>query len=82
MILRELRDYIKQRNQVEIGEIASHFDTDPDALRGMIDHMIRKGQVQKLSCGSACSSSSCCSVAISEVFQWTGKGSKPYNCSQ
>lgn len=71
MILSEVRDYLKQRGQCTLSDIALHFDTDADAVRGMLDVWIRKGKVEKrsatASCGTSCQS---CDPASTEVYSW------------
>lgn len=71
MILSQVRDYLKQRGQCTLSDIALHFDTDADAVRGMLDIWIRKGKVEKrsatASCGSSCQS---CDPAATEVYYW------------
>lgn len=71
MILSEVRDYLKQRGQCTLSDIALHFDSDADAVRGMLDIWIRKGKVEKHlatdSCGTSCQS---CDPAATEVYSW------------
>lgn len=71
MILANIRDYLKQRGQCTLSDIALHFDTDADAVRGMLDVWIRKGKVEKSSatdsCGTSCQS---CDPAATEVYSW------------
>ena len=71
MILSEVRDYLKLRGQCTLSDIALHFDTDADAVRGMLDVWIRKGVVEKrsatASCGSSCQS---CDPAATEIYFW------------
>lgn len=71
MILSQVRDYLKQRGQCTLSDIALHFDTDADAVRGMLDVWIRKGKVEKrsatASCGSSCQS---CDPAATEIYSW------------
>ena len=72
MILSEVRDYLKQRGQCSLSDIALHFDTNADAVRGMLDVWIRKGKVKKssatASCGTKCQS---CDPAATEVYIWS-----------
>ncbi len=92
MILSQVRDYLKLRGQCTLSDIALHFDTDADAVRGMLDVWIRKGKVEKrsatASCGTSCQS---CDPAATEVYSWcdqitksstdkTIKVSVPRNC--
>jgi len=71
MILAEIRDYLKQRGQCTLSDIALHFDTDADAVRGMMEVWIRKGKVERrsatASCGTSCQS---CDPAATEVYSW------------
>lgn len=71
MILSQVRDYLKQRGQCTLSDIALHFDTDADAVRGMLDVWIKKGKVEKrsatASCGTSCQS---CDPASTEVYFW------------
>ena len=71
MILSEVRDYLKQRGQCTLSDIALHFDTDANAVRGMLDVWIKKGKVEKRSatdsCGTSCQS---CDPATTEVYTW------------
>ena len=88
MILSEVRDYLKQRGQCTLSDIALHFDTDANAVRGMLDVWIKKGKVEKssatASCGTSCQS---CDPATTEVYTWSEskKGNRldvtvPGNC--
>ncbi len=80
MILADIRDYLKQRGQCTLSDIALHFDSDADAIRGMLEIWIRKGKVEKsaatASCGSSCQS---CEPAATEVYLWCEQGTK--NCT-
>jgi putative ferrous iron transport protein C len=71
MILSQVRDYLKQRGQCTLSDIALHFDTDANAVRGMLDVWIKKGKVEKrsatASCGTSCQS---CDPAATEVYFW------------
>ncbi|MBL4712776.1 MAG: FeoC-like transcriptional regulator [Gammaproteobacteria bacterium] len=89
MILSDIRDYLKQRNQCTLSDIALHFDTDADAARGMLDIWIRKGKVEKsyvtASCGTSCQA---CDPAATEVYIWCENTNKlkvevpaPGNCT-
>ncbi len=72
MILADIRNYLKQRGQCTLSDIALHFDTNADAVRGMLEVWIRKGKVEKsattASCGTSCQS---CDPASTEIYSWT-----------
>jgi len=80
MILSNIRDYLKQRGQCTLSDIALHFDTDADAVRGMLEVWIRKGKVKKRSatdsCGTSCQS---CDPAATEVYLWSESDSLQKN---
>ena len=71
MILSELRDYLRQHGQASLQDMALHFDAEPDALRGMLQHWIAKGRITrhkaKASCGDSCSQ---CDPASVELYVW------------
>lgn len=73
MILSELRDYLKGRGRVTLTDMANRFDTDPDALRGMLAKWIAKGRVVRVEgpggCAQACNT---CDVAGVELYEWRG----------
>jgi hypothetical protein len=72
MILSEIRDYLKLRGQCTLSDIALHFDTEADAVRGMLDIWVKKGKIEKrsatASCGTSCQS---CDPATTEVYTWS-----------
>ena len=71
MILSEIKQYLSQRGSASLSDIALHFDTNPDALRGMLQKWINKGKVRRQSanalCGSSCSK---CDPATTEIYEW------------
>lgn len=71
MILQQVRDYIKQRGQATLADIALHVDADESAVRGMLQRWIDKGLVERQmlasSCGSSCDK---CAPAATELYVW------------
>jgi putative ferrous iron transport protein C len=71
MILSEVRDYLRRRGQASLQDLALHFDCEPDAVRGMLEHWIRKGKVTRrlatTSCGGSCTQ--CLPEAV-ELYTW------------
>ena len=80
MILSDIRNYLRQRGQASLSDIALHFDSDPDAIRGMLDTWVRKGRVVKLDGGSACGGCNQCDAAANEVYQWVSADSPTVGC--
>lgn len=90
MILSDIRDYVKSRGQVTLNDIATHFDSEPSAIEGMLQRWLDKGIIEKKrltsSCGEGCKQ---CGVSDSSLFVWvTCEKSKvehpiyqlPFNC--
>ena len=73
MILSEIKQYLMKHKRATLGDLSVHFDTDPDAMRGMLEQWIRKGRVSKsdlkASCNKTCSK--CSDDAAMEIYQWT-----------
>lgn len=73
MILSELTSYLAQQERVALLDLSYRFDTDADALRGMLSLLERKGRVRKLPAGTLCGSGcSKCDAATIELYEWVG----------
>lgn len=76
-VLLDLQSYIQQHNQASIRDLSLHFHMEPDALRGMLEHWIRKGRLKRLDltpeCGCGCgkkrNTSSCTSCGVEDSFE-------------
>ena len=75
MILADIRRYLEQHRRAALQDIALRFDSDPDAVRGMLEQWIRKGKVRlcraSAACGSSCSK---CGPDAVEIYEWIGAG--------
>lgn len=73
MILSEIKQYLIKHKRVTLGDLAFHFDAEPEAMKGMLGQWIRKGKVLKLDemagCSKACGK--CCDGATLEIYEWT-----------
>lgn len=73
-MLLEVRSYLRDRRQASLTDLALHFRSQPDAMRGMLDHWIAKGKVRSLSCApSSCGKSGgCCCAGVSApvIYEW------------
>lgn len=69
MILLEVREYIKLRQSVNLQELSLHFQCNPDAMRDILGHWLRKGIVfqasQPVGCGVRCIQ---CKPGTAEVY--------------
>ncbi len=56
-----------------IGELALRFRVSPDAMRGMLDHWIRKGMVARDAVPQKCSCCTSCHEEDLEIYRWVGR---------
>ena len=76
MILSKIKQYLQQQGQVSLAEIALHLDTPPEAVKGMLETLLRKGRIRRQQLSSACGSSCCkCDSAVTELYEWAGSAS-------
>ena len=70
MILTELKAYLISKGKAPLIDMAHHFDVAPDAVKGMLEHWIRKGKVRRLE-GSACDKGCCQTEPVNlEIYEW------------
>lgn len=73
MVLADVKHYLRQHRQASLCDLALHFETDPDAMRGMLALWVRKGKVIKTDlkggCGGGCKSCRC-DPATLEIYTW------------
>ena len=72
MILSAVRDYLQTHRRVALFDLSIHFDTDPNALRGMLAKWEAKGRLVKLPSGTTCSGCSHCVPESVEIYEWRG----------
>jgi putative ferrous iron transport protein C len=72
MISTKLQTYLAQRGKVSLTELESHFRTDADALRGMLNRLVRKGRVRQ-HITEKCEGCTHCDPQIFEVYEWIGR---------
>lgn len=78
MILSELTGYLAQHRRVPLMDLSHRFGVSPDALRGMLATLERKGRVRRMETGAACGST-CgkCDQAALETYEWLGSPQSP-----
>jgi DNA-binding IclR family transcriptional regulator len=70
MILAEVRDYLAARGRAPLTDLAARFDVDAEAVRAMLDHLVRKGRLRRLDAvGSACGGCCGCADQLPEVYE-------------
>lgn len=70
MILVQLRSHLAQQRRLSLRDLATRFDAEPDAMRGMLATLERKGYVRKLPAGSVCGTCGQCDQATPELYEW------------
>lgn len=72
MILSEMKRYFMQHKRVTLGDLAMHFDAEPEAIKGMLEQWIRKGRVIRLAVHASCNQTCCkCDASAMEIYEWT-----------
>lgn len=71
MILAQLNDYLLRHRRASVVDLARGLDSTPDAVKGMLAVLERKGRVRRLP-GSACGGCGKCDASDLEVYEWTG----------
>jgi Mn-dependent DtxR family transcriptional regulator len=75
MILTELKQYLSQHQRAALIDLSHHFDIEPDALRGMLNVLERKGWITKLPSGTVCGGGcSKCDPASVEIYECVNQG--------
>lgn len=73
MIITELSRYLRDSGRAALQDLSNRFDSDPDALRGMLGTLERKGRVRKLPVNTPCAGGCCkCDPAAIEIYEWVG----------
>ncbi|WP_294536868.1 FeoC-like transcriptional regulator [uncultured Rhodoblastus sp.] len=76
MTLIDAKAYLIDRRRATLCDIATHFESTPDAARQVLQHWVAKGRVnllQGLPCKTGCS----CSARPDEVYEWVARGPEP-----
>lgn len=81
MILVELKNYLEQHGSAGIIDLSRRFDVEPEALRGMLAHWIRKGKVRRVDRAGDCAvrgNGSCHCAYVDplagEIYEWLRPG--------
>ena len=74
MILSELQQFISQNKRSSIADLKIHFRMDGDALRGMLNRLIRKGRISKMEEAKKCGGCHSCGDDATEIYVWVNPG--------
>ena len=82
-MLSDIRSYCAETGQVSLQELSNRFETEPEAIRGMMDALAQKGMIRCLTdagspaCGLGCSrcTSGCASLRSmpDAIYEWIGR---------
>jgi putative ferrous iron transport protein C len=73
MILSDIRSYLRQHGRAAVQDLAVHFHSDADAIRGMLGEWEKRGKVRRLPSGTACAGGcNKCDPASVEIYEWCG----------
>lgn len=72
MILSQVNDYLRQHRRASLVDMAHGLDAAPEALKGMLATLERKGRVRRLPAGTSCSGCCKCDPNAVELYEWTG----------
>lgn len=70
-MLAQLKLTLSQRKTASLLELTKQLGAEPNAVRGMLSHWIRKGKVKQCQPNSACGST-CgkCNPLLTEHYEW------------
>ena len=73
MSLVDLKKYLQQVRISSLSTISAYFNAEPDTLRQMLGHWIRKGCIKQCmktpACATVCGK---CSPLTTEIYEWVG----------
>lgn len=68
-MLLDIKTYLQQHHRADLKDIALHLNAQPDAVRSMMQHWIKKKKVRALSL--SCPSAQCSKcTSSSEMYEW------------
>ena len=74
MILSSVNAYLRQRKRASVADMALGLEATPDALKGMLAILERKGRVRRLpGGGGACGGCGKCDPNAVELYEWVGE---------
>ena len=69
MILTDIQTYLQKYQKASLGELSLHFRIDADALRPLLNKLIRKKRIRLMS-GKKCKSCCDCPPETIEFYEW------------
>jgi hypothetical protein len=69
-MLIDIKSYLAGRGPASLSEIAVSLSADPEAIRPMLDHWMRKGRIRRLGTAARCHGCTSCALADLEFYEW------------
>ncbi|NEO25511.1 MAG: sugar metabolism transcriptional regulator [Kamptonema sp. SIO4C4] len=69
MILTNLQNYIATHQKVSLEDLSNHFHSAPEALRPMLNRLMRKGRIYKHK-SKKCHGCAHCTPESIEFYEW------------
>ncbi|MBB4199321.1 hypothetical protein CCR94_21425 [Rhodoblastus sphagnicola] len=69
MTLTDAKAYLMDKRRATLCDIATHFDSSPDAARHVMQHWVAKGRA-KLLRGAPCKAGCACASRPDDVYEW------------
>ncbi|MBW5802858.1 hypothetical protein FIV31_05480 [Coxiella endosymbiont of Ornithodoros amblus] len=70
-MLLSIKAFLKERQSANLQELSLHFCKQPEAMRGLLAHWIRKGKIRcqkkPTDCGTKCQ---LCQPQFVEFYRW------------
>ncbi|MBZ8182890.1 FeoC-like transcriptional regulator [Oscillatoria salina] len=70
MILKELQEFVFKYHRVSLAEMELRFHIDGDALRQMLNKLVKKGRISKLPIPEHCHGCTSCNPDTIEFYEW------------
>lgn len=71
MILARVEQSLREQRRSSLRDLAEALGTAPEALRGMLELLERKGRVRRLPGGTPCAGGCCkCAPESIELYEW------------
>lgn len=74
MILSDIQKFIADNKRASIADLKIHFRMDSDALRGILNRLIRKGRISKIAEAKKCGGCHSCGDDATEIYVWVNPG--------
>ncbi len=69
-MLNRILEYLKARNAACLSEIAAHLETDPDAVRPMLELLEARGRIRRISAGKPAGCGGCTACRPDALTLW------------